>query len=184
MLKEALQRVARLLDELGVPYALIGGLAVISRGVVRATKDVDFMVDWPREEGTSLARSLSERGLSATFRHGDLFDDPVIGLVRASVPTYGATIQCDILFSSRAWQAEAVRRATSLELEGFAVKVVQSEDLFLLKLHSGGPQDLLDAAELFRLQTPAVRTGWKGAASKHRLSGAYKRCLKFLKDTE
>ena len=37
-------RIGRLLQELGVPHALIGGLAVGLSGFPRATKDVDYLV--------------------------------------------------------------------------------------------------------------------------------------------
>ncbi len=61
------EQVSALLRELGVPHALIGGLAVGVHGYPRATKDVDFLVGkeafektepFPvyREELTELAR--------------------------------------------------------------------------------------------------------------------------------
>ncbi len=46
-------RVSRLLTELGVPHALIGGLAVGVHGHPRATKDVDFLVGPEAFERTS-----------------------------------------------------------------------------------------------------------------------------------
>ena len=81
MLKDLLQKVAAALDKLAVPYAVIGGLAVITRGVVRATKDVDFLVDWPVQRAGALAQSLTENGLPATFHRGDA-DDPLLYLER------------------------------------------------------------------------------------------------------
>jgi hypothetical protein len=40
----ALDRVARKLDELGIPYAICGGLAVNAHGHMRATIDVDVLL--------------------------------------------------------------------------------------------------------------------------------------------
>ncbi len=179
MLQEALQKVATTLDNLHIPYALIGGLAVITRGVVRATQDVDLLVDWPLREGASLAKSLTENGAPATFHKGAA-DDPVAGVIRVVFPGRPSPVRCDVLFASKAWQADAVRKAVPVDLKGLAVPVVQSQDLFLLKLHAGGPQDLLDAAELLRMQTDADRTAWEALAAKRRMSSQYKRCLKFL----
>jgi hypothetical protein len=96
----------------------------------------------------------------------------------------GADVKCDVLFASRGWQTRAVRNATSVDLGSFVVKVAQPADLFLLKLYAGGPQDLVDAAELLKLQGPAERTRWKAAAGKLRLTAEYNRCLKFLKPSE
>lgn len=41
---KALQAASARLDDLGIPHALIGGLAVGAYGYPRATKDVDFLV--------------------------------------------------------------------------------------------------------------------------------------------
>ncbi|MEM1347175.1 MAG: hypothetical protein AAGI01_01370 [Myxococcota bacterium] len=46
-------QVSRLLAELGVPHALIGGLAVGVHGYPRATKDVDFLVGTEAFEKTA-----------------------------------------------------------------------------------------------------------------------------------
>ncbi len=183
MLKETLQKVTTALDKLHVRYALIGGLAVVTRGVLRATKDIDLLVDWPIQEAAALAKSLNESGLGATLRKGAL-DDPVGGLIRILIPSGRSPVQCDLLFPSWAWQADAVKKAGPVDLDGFVVPVVRAGDLFLLKLRAGGPQDLLDAAELLRMQTPAARKAWEASASKLRMSAAYKQCLKFLREMD
>src|SRR3972149_6785564 len=41
---ESLRRLARRLEEEGIPYALIGGLALILHGYQRFTKDVDIVL--------------------------------------------------------------------------------------------------------------------------------------------
>lgn len=48
-LERALQAVARSLDAAGAPWAVIGGLAVIARGVRRMTTDIDAVVRERRE---------------------------------------------------------------------------------------------------------------------------------------
>jgi hypothetical protein len=70
----------------------------------------------------------------------------------------GTAIKCDVLFASRKWQTRAVRDATLVDLGSFIVRVAQPTDLFLLKLYAGGPQDLIYAAQLLKLQIPAERT--------------------------
>lgn len=181
MLKDLLQKVASALDKLAVPYAVIGGLAVITRGVVRATKDVDFLVDWPVRQAEALAQSLTANGLPATFHRGDA-DDPLPGVIRIIIAYPAGPIRCDILFPSRAWQAETVRKAARVEVEGLAVPVVQAADLFLLKLHAGGTMDLFDAARLLELQTEDERRVWEKRATEIHRSRAYARCLKFLRE--
>lgn len=47
MFNEALRKVVAAFDRLGVPHSLIGDLAVAARGAIRATQDVDLIVDVP-----------------------------------------------------------------------------------------------------------------------------------------
>lgn len=183
MLTTTLHRVAATLEKLHVPYALIGGLALIAHGVGRATKDVGFLVDFPLQQGPALAQSLKESGLPATFRKGGA-DDPIVGVIRITIPAAGDPIQCDILFPSKAWQAEAVRKAAPVTLEDISIPVVTTDDLFLLKLFAGGPQDLLDAAQLFKLQTHKEQQVWKKHAEKIGRSRDFAKCLKFLPPEE
>jgi hypothetical protein len=183
MLNEALRKIVTALDRLEIPYALIGGLAVAARGAVRATQDVDLIVALPVQEAARLEKSLKDMGFHPTFHRG-VADDPVAGVIRLAVPVGGAHVECDLLFASREWQTRAVKNATSVDLGSFVVRIAEAADLFLLKLYAGGPQDLIDAAQLLRLQSPAERTGWKAAAGKRRLAAEYNRCLKFFKASE
>ena len=180
MLNEALQKVVTALDRLAIPYALIGGLAVAARGAVRATRDVDLLVALPVQEALSLEQSMRDHGFQTAFHRGSA-DDPVAGVLRLAIPAAGAEVKCDVLFVSRPWQTQAVRNATAVDLGSFAVKIAQPADLFLLKLHAGGPQDLIDAAQLLKLQGPKERTRWKAAATQLRMAAEFKRCLRFLK---
>jgi hypothetical protein len=183
MLNEALQKVVAALDRLGVPHALIGGLAVSARGALRATQDVDLIVALPVQAAPSLERSLRDNGFHATLYRGAA-DDPLAGVLRLTIPVAGTEIKCDVLFASREWQTRAVKNATTVDLGSFVVKVAKAGDLFLLKLSAGGPQDLIDAAQLFKLQSPAERTRWKATAAQLRLTVEFNRCLKFLKPNE
>ena len=57
-------------------------------------------------------------------------------------------------------------------------------DLLLLKLCAGGPRDLMDAAQLLKLQSPAERARWKAAAAQVRLTVEYNHCLKLSEPSE
>ncbi len=182
MLTDALRGLISALDSLRVRYALVGGLAVIARGVVRATRDVDVMVDYPLSEGPAVAGVLSQRGLPATFVRGDS-DDPIVGVIRVLWGNSDETVRCDIFFPSKSWQAEAVRRASRVEFEDLTLRVVETGDLFLLKLHAGGPMDLFDPANLLALQPEKDRAFWKERAAKIHRSRKFDECLKFLPES-
>src|ERR1700722_20890307 len=53
------QRVARLLEDEHVEYALIGGYALALQGIVRLTEDVDILVEPTVENGRRWVRALS-----------------------------------------------------------------------------------------------------------------------------
>jgi hypothetical protein len=148
--------------------------------VVRATKDVDFLIGRSITEISCLAAQFGARGFRTVARKGSP-DDPLAGVLLVEVPTDSGTITCDLIFATRGWQVAAVRNAIFIEMEGLTVRVVQARDLFLLKLGAGGPQDLLDAADLLRMQSPDKRAAWEKAAGRLRLADEYKRCLKFMK---
>jgi hypothetical protein len=158
-------------------------MAVGARGHARATKDAGFLVDWPLQEGAKLAQSLTENHLPSTF-HKSLADDPVVGVIRTDVRTPLSTGNCDILFPSKSWQVQTISRATRVDMGGLILPVAQADDLFLLKLVAGDPQDLLDAAQLFMLQSREEQNAWEVRAAKIGRSRAFTRCLKSLAPEE
>src|SRR2546425_2667542 len=62
---EALRRIAQRLDELGVPYAVAGGMALFLHGYRRFTEDVDILVT--REGLHKIHSELSGRGYLPPF---------------------------------------------------------------------------------------------------------------------
>ena len=179
MLKDALRKIVQALDKHQIPYALIGALAVAAHGYVRATKDVDLLIDWPLPRAKELVGLLEADQVAAEFRKGD-FEDPIAGAIRATVADADGPISVDLLFPSRAWQRPMIREAEIVDQEGVPVRVARARDVFLLKLYAEGPQDLLDAANLLRQQPPETRATWEAAAKRARLLAEYKRCLKFM----
>jgi hypothetical protein len=180
VLTEALLKILPVLDSLDASYALIGGLALAPHDVVRATEDLDFLLADSPQRMMELARQVEAKGFHVVTRKG-AFDDRVAAVIVVDVPVGLETVACDLIFPSFRWQAEAVRNAESVDLQGVVVRVVGARDLFLLKLYAGGPLDLLDAANLLRRQAPQERGAWKEAAAKLRLGKEYQRCLQFMK---
>ena len=183
MLIQALRIILSVLENLEVPYALIGGLALAFYNVVRATKDLDLLILLSPVEMERLAGQLAANGLRAQARKGAP-GDPVVGVVVVDLPIGVGHVSCDLLLPSARWQSEAVRNAQSFETEGLSLRVVRARDLFLLKLYADGPQDLLDAGSLLRLQDESTGKKWKDAASKLRMGQELKRCLSFMTDRQ
>jgi hypothetical protein len=62
---KSLQRIARKLDELGIPYAVAGGMALFLHGFRRFTEDIDILVS--RQGLTGIHEQLEGRGYMPPF---------------------------------------------------------------------------------------------------------------------
>ena len=126
----ALQALAVALAEIGVPHMIIGGMAVIARGVSRLTDDVDATI-WA--EGLEVAAVLDVLG-----RHG------IVGRI-PDAADFARTHQVFLLEHedtgtpmelSLGWlpfEREAMARAEVFELIGVAVPIARAEDLVIYK---------------------------------------------------
>jgi len=138
-LEAAATHVAAALGDDGV---LVGGMAVAAWGYVRATDDIDFVA---RLSATDVVERLQAAGLSSRIQKGGgVLDDDIEWCVRGRL----GDVVFDILpplVPLRFDRAVTVRLA-----RGSVVKVVDLDGLLRLKLKAGGPQDLLDAAQLLQ----------------------------------
>jgi len=155
----ALERLCKLIEtasrELRTPinFALIGGLAVSAWGISRATQDIDFLadsdpsplIDRPLRDG--LKNILDKHGCHAVWRMGGL-DDPIPLLLRIEMKHSFPDLSADILWVHKRWQRAALRRSIAVNVMGRRIDVLHPEDLIVMKLEAGGPQDLLDVQSL------------------------------------
>jgi hypothetical protein len=122
---------------------LVGGLAVGAHGYVRATKDVDFIVNTSLE---IVVTRLRKRGISGTLRRGDPREGD-FPCVKGTVDGIPFDIMPPLVPLD--WG-----RAAKMPMgRGVTLRVVDLEGLIRLKLRAQGPRDLLDVAALV-LQHP------------------------------
>jgi hypothetical protein len=140
--RPALLALAQVMKESGVPYAVIGGVALqIHQREPRTTLAIDLAVldraSIPRER----LRSAGFRP-TGSFEHSENWEGP------ESVP---------VQFTDDPALREAVARAKVVESEGFEIRVIQKDDLLREKLCAGTDtarrrskrlQDLADAQAL------------------------------------
>ena len=139
-----LETVARFLDSIGAPYALIGGRAVAIRGFPRMTLDYDFLTADNRILNRGIWLPLEQAGATVDPRKGDL-DDPIAGVVHLA---FADGIEADVILARWKWESEIIQRAEPLDVGGVVVPVPGTSDLILLKLSAGGPIDLQDVVAL------------------------------------
>lgn len=142
--------------EAGVEVVLLGGYAVVTWGVPRATYDVDVLVD--ADEG-DLQRCLSmlERrgfGVDPVYKTGwrDRIRD--MPLVKAQVYRDGRSVSSDLFPVTTPLQRSAFARAKVIKvpIAGRDARVVTAADLILFKLMADRPKDRVDIQNVLTVQ--------------------------------
>ncbi len=128
----------------GIPHAVIGAAAMASHGVSRATADVDLLTTFPQVLVATTWEPIMATS-AVDIRRGD-DDDPLGGVVRIA---RRGELDVDVVVGKRAWQRDCVSRAVAPQVG--SIPVVRREDLVLLKLYAGGPQDAWDIHQLLAL---------------------------------
>ena len=138
----------RALRKVGRPHMIVGGVAVVARGVARMTRDVDATV-W--------ASGLSLEELMAALR-----EQEIVGRVRGFLklarenqvlflehtPT---KTSLEILLGWLPFELEAMQRAEMLQLGSARAPVVLAEDLIVYKAAAWQARDRDDAERLLAL---------------------------------
>lgn len=151
----ALRRAVIDLDELGHPWALVGGLAVSARAEPRTTRDVDVVVDVPDDAAAeALIHALVQRGYileavieqTATTR---------LATARLLPPGGGRTVFVDLLFASSGIEDVIAAGATVVDVvAGLTLPVASIGHLVAMKVLSVDdderPRDRDDLRALIR----------------------------------
>ena len=138
-----LARIAAFVASWPHPCAVIGGLAILLRVQPRATRDVDLVICCPTGQAALLS---ALRAADLSYEPADIDEWFAGGLVRA----WSGDLQqgLDLIISDVPFLEAVARRAQPVEVDGFILPVATLEDLLLLKLEAGRPQDLDDALAL------------------------------------
>lgn len=141
-----LTAIFRSLNDEGVRYVVFGGIAVIARGVTRATQDLDLFLD-PASHNVDAARRALQR----------VFEDPALdeltsetmneyGLVRYGPPDHDFVIDLTTRIGEAFTFADL--EAAPIELHGELVPVATPRTLIRMKKTSQRDKDRSDVVRL------------------------------------
>ena len=135
-------RVCAALNERGANYLVIGGIACVLHGYVRATTDVDILIERSLENAERVLAALGEigYGFAREWRAEEILARPVTII--------GDDPQVDIF--TVAWSVNYVAakpRASTVTVEGVVIPLIGIDDLIATK-RTGRPLDTADIEAL------------------------------------
>ncbi|MEX2107171.1 MAG: DUF6036 family nucleotidyltransferase [Solirubrobacterales bacterium] len=135
------------LNGAGVRYVLIGGIALIRHGVVRATRDVDAVFD-PDPANLDRIRSLAAKW-DATLPDGSPIPEGGISADR-SIDLRTAHGELDLVSEKIAAVPfqDLLARAETRRVDGVEAPICSLPDLVAMKRAVGRERDLVDLADL------------------------------------
>jgi hypothetical protein len=148
-----LTHVWTILADTGVPAAVMGGVAVAAWRRIRATHDVDLLIDLDNSRFAEVFRALDKGGVHR--KHMAPFiavgDTRFIQFLY-DLPDLEAEVRVDLLLADSPFQRQALARAVEPKSSlGRGIRVLSCEDLILFKLLAGRIIDRADAAYLLRV---------------------------------
>ena len=146
---EDVKKLARLLNEAGVQYALVGGYAIAAHGFNRFSEDIDILVNPDADNSRRWVLALSELPDHATR---ELAADPD---VFANDARYAVRINdeftIDIMPSIAGYTWKQLQgHIETIDLDGVPLPLLSLEGLLLTK-QGARPKDQMDAALLSRV---------------------------------
>lgn len=132
----------------GIPYAIIGGIALQRWGEPRFTRDVDI---------TILANLDGEKAVLQKIL--SIFSPRISDALQFALKNRVCLVrskngcEIDISLGIPGYEEEVVKRAVECDLgEGYMVRICSAEDLIIHKALAGRPQDLADIESIIMRQ--------------------------------
>lgn len=138
-LRRAFESLVTAFEECGINYSIIGGLALIHHGLVRATEDVNALISITQLGLPRLFESLQDRGFTVDVQKAvtELRKDGCTAIQYADVSV-------DLIAPVIPAYAHVLDRAMTADVLGKKVRICSAEGLVLLKLISFRSQDEAD----------------------------------------
>lgn len=153
---QALQAFRNALVELGAPFAFIGGVAVIARGVPRLTVDIDATVRASATDVESIFQVLARHQIVPRIDEATEFARAHQVFLARHEPT-GTPIDLSLAWLD--FESEAIESSDEIDYAGVQIPVAQAEDLIVYKIVAFRPRDIDDAEKLLNLYGTGIKIG-------------------------
>lgn len=144
-LEEALIKTVAVLNDLSIPYVVVGGMAAIHRGSPRTTSDIDVIMSIGPGDGDRLIDAFTNAGyivleeqLRLVFLEGH----------NASIYLPSSVIRVDIKVARKPDEAEVIAQAEDATYKGLSFKIATVEQVLYGKVMYLGDVSDLDDDEL------------------------------------
>lgn len=145
-IEEAALAFDRAMDGCGVPYVVVGGVAVMAWGRPRATRDIDVLVDLSEDDVEAFVAAVEGEGFSVDRHALEMaFKDPA----HVTVFDEDSEVHVDLNLARSPLEREEVAAAVTLEFEMGKLRVAPPEEVIPWKLKYGTPRDLEDAESVY-----------------------------------
>jgi hypothetical protein len=153
-LDDVVREFVQLFESKGIPFALMGGLAVRIHAIPRPTYDVDFTISLPRDGLPSFFQQVQALGYTVPEPQLNGWIDTVHDLPVVKVQFWigSRALDIDVFLAETPYQAQLLTRRQRHQAEGLDAWFVTAEDLILLKLLAGRPKDRVDVDDVLFIQ--------------------------------
>jgi hypothetical protein len=144
---DAVGRIIEPLTELGLPPVLVGGMALVTLGSRRVTRDFDFVIPSPGDRLSALVDVFYDGGFELAARvdeHGEIvatIDNRSVAEIRLRLDAPASCyfrnrdsgLRIDLLFDFPIEAATLATAATRIKVQSVVLTVASEEDLLRLK---------------------------------------------------
>jgi hypothetical protein len=149
--EQALRDFICLFDELRLPYAVMGGLAVRAYGIPRPTYDVDVILAIDEDRLPELFTAVEVAGYTVPDSYRAGWIDRIAEMPLIKFRIYrpdNQSVDVDVFLMQTAYQREIMSRRRLAELGIGKTWVITAEDIILLKLVAGRSRDMGDIEDV------------------------------------